>query len=44
MKQISLSDFQAIIHKKDRCEAGISVPANGLFLENVEYPEDIFIS
>lgn len=42
-KQLSLEDFQILITKKDRCEAGMSVPAQGLFLENVEYPPEVFI-
>lgn len=42
-KQLSLEHFQTLINKKDRCEAGMSVPAQGLFLENVEYPPDVFI-
>lgn len=43
LQQISIEQFQALINKKDRCEAGMSVPAQGLFLENVEYPPDVFI-
>ncbi|MDO6758712.1 tRNA pseudouridine(38-40) synthase TruA [Tamlana sp. 2_MG-2023] len=30
-----------IIKSKSRCEAGFSVPAHGLFLTHIEYPEDI---
>jgi len=37
-----LDSFRAIIEQKDRCAAGLSVPAHGLFLTNIEYPEDIF--
>ena len=36
--KISINDFKDIILKKDRCEAGISVPAQGLFLWQVKYP------
>ncbi len=42
--KISLDGFRKIIEKKDRAHAGYSVPAHGLFLEKVEYPDDIFIS
>lgn len=35
--KISVDDFCAIIEKKDRCEAGQSVPADGLFLYDIEY-------
>jgi tRNA pseudouridine38-40 synthase len=39
--KISINEFCTIIEHKDRTEAGSSVPANGLFLENVEYPYPI---
>lgn len=35
--KISISDFQEIIQQKNRCKAGISVPACALFLEEVDY-------
>jgi tRNA pseudouridine38-40 synthase len=35
--RISIADFQEIINKKDRCKAGVSVPACALFLEKVTY-------
>lgn len=35
--KISLDDFIQIIHSKDRCSAGESVPAHGLFLHEVCY-------
>lgn len=35
--------MRRIIEAQDRCVAGVSVPANALFLEGVEYPEDIFV-
>ena len=37
--ECSVEDFRRIIEKKDRCAAGDSVPARGLFLVNVTYPE-----
>ncbi len=36
--KLSLYDFKSIIEKKDRCSAGISMPASGLFLWSVKYP------
>jgi len=36
-KKISVEDFRLIIEKKDRCAAGTSAPAQGLFLVDVEY-------
>ncbi len=35
--QLTLDGFREVIEKKDRCAAGDSVPARGLFLQNVEY-------
>lgn len=40
-KKITLNDFSQVIEKQDRTEAGISVPALGLFLENIKYPYKI---
>jgi len=42
-EKISLDDFQKIILSKDRCKAGKSAPAKGLFLTEIEYPDDIFL-
>jgi tRNA pseudouridine38-40 synthase len=41
--QLDLKEFQNIILAKDRCKAGKSAPAKGLFLVDIEYPEEIFI-
>ncbi len=41
--KLSLEDFRKIIEKKDRGAAGTSAPARGLFLVDVEYPEEIFL-
>ena len=35
--RMTLEEFRAVIERKDRCEAGTSVPAHALFLEEVEY-------
>lgn len=40
--KISISDFEKIIESKNRSKAGASVPAHGLFLTRVEYPNKIF--
>lgn len=37
--KISVDDFCKIIDAKDRCAAGASVPAKGLFLVDIGYPE-----
>ncbi len=34
----TIEEFREIIEKKDRCSAGFSVPAHGLFLTHIEYP------
>lgn len=36
---LSIEGFRSVIEKKDRCAAGDSVPARGLFLVDVEYEE-----
>lgn len=40
--KIDLKDFEGIILARDRCRAGVSAPARGLFLSDIEYPEEIF--
>lgn len=35
---LSLEGLRQIIEKKDRCAAGVSMPAQGLFLVKVDYP------
>lgn len=41
--KITAREFEQILAVKDRKKAGRSVPAEGLFLSKVEYPEEIFI-
>ena len=36
--KISISEFVDIIHSKDRCSAGCSMPGAGLFLWKIKYP------
>jgi tRNA pseudouridine38-40 synthase len=38
----NLNEFRSIIESKDRGAAGLSVPAQGLFLTDVSYPETLF--
>ena len=40
--KMSIDEFKNIIEKKDRCAAGISMPANALYLVDIQYPEHIF--
>ena len=38
----SLEEFKQIIESENRCNAGTSAPAQGLFLTQVTYPKTIF--
>lgn len=40
--KLSVDDFCHIIEAKNRCRAGTSAPASGLFLTEVRYPKEIF--
>lgn len=42
-EKITIEDFKQIIESKNRCNAGTSAPAQGLFLTQVTYPKTIFI-
>ena len=44
LHKISTDKLKEIIDKSDRIYAGPSVPAHGLFLTRVEYPENIFVN
>lgn len=41
--KVSIAKFEQIIESKNRSDAGFSVPACGLFLEKIDYPNDIYI-
>ncbi len=43
-EKISLEDFKSILDSGDRKKAGRSVPAEGLFLTKVEYPESVYLA
>jgi len=42
--KISIKEFQHIVHSRDRKKAGANVPPQGLYLTNVKYPANIFIT
>lgn len=42
MGKTALGDIDAILASKDRGEAGVSVPAKGLYLTKVLYPKELF--
>jgi tRNA pseudouridine38-40 synthase len=41
--KLGLKEFEEIILAKDRKKAGKSVPAKGLFLTDIKYPQEIFL-
>lgn len=41
--KLSVEGFKEIIVRRDRCAAGTSVPARGLFLTGIIYPETIWL-
>ena len=41
--KLSVDGLRKVIEKKDRCSAGISMPGHALFLEDVAYPERLFL-
>jgi tRNA pseudouridine38-40 synthase len=41
--KMDLSGFEEIMNAHDRCRAGKSAPAEGLFLTDIEYPPEIFM-
>lgn len=41
--KISIDDFRKIIEAKNRCEAGLSMPAKGLFLSGIEYSGEVLL-
>lgn len=41
-EKCSIEDFCKIIEEKNRCKAGISVPAHALYLSDIVYPKSIF--
>jgi len=43
IKKMNLNEFEELIIAKDRCRAGKSAPAKGLFLADIEYPVEIFV-
>ena len=42
--KIGIEDFIKIIEQKDRCKAGKSAHAKGLFLTDINYPKNVFFT
>jgi len=40
--KMSLAEFCSVIEAGNRCKAGMSAPAEGLYLVDIQYPDDIF--
>ena len=40
---LSVDGFRSVIEKKDRCSEGTSAHGNALFLEDIGYPEELFV-
>jgi tRNA pseudouridine38-40 synthase len=43
LNKLTLKEFDDIILARNRCKAGESAPAKGLFLVDIEYPDEIFV-
>jgi tRNA pseudouridine38-40 synthase len=43
LSKLSLEDFALIVEQKDRRAAGAAAPAHGLYLTEVNYPEEIYL-
>lgn len=41
--KMTIDEFRKVIEIKNRCKAGTSVPAQGLYLVDIQYPSKIFI-
>jgi tRNA pseudouridine38-40 synthase len=41
--KMSVEEFRTVIEVQDRCKAGTSVPAHGLYLVDIQYPENLFL-
>lgn len=41
--KMEVDDLRGVIESRSRSEAGASVPAHGLYLTQVEYPQEIFL-
>jgi len=42
-RKITVGEFRAVIEAQNRCKAGTSVPAHGLYLVDIKYPDHLFL-
>jgi tRNA pseudouridine38-40 synthase len=40
--KMTVDEFRSVVEVRDRCKAGVSVPAQGLYLVDIQYPDNIF--
>ena len=40
-ENLSLEEFKDIVARKNRTHAGVSAPAQGLYLVHIEYPKEL---
>ncbi len=43
LHKLTITDFTKVIESRDRSKAGFSVPAQGLYLTEIQYPSETFI-
>lgn len=43
LDRCSIAQFKEVLASKDRRQAGVSVPAQGLYLTEVQYPKNVFL-
>ena len=41
--RMTIEEFRLVIEARNRCYAGTSVPAQGLYLVDIKYPENLFL-
>jgi tRNA pseudouridine38-40 synthase len=41
--KMTVNEFKSVIEAQNRCKAGTSVPAHGLYLVDIKYPERLFV-
>jgi tRNA pseudouridine38-40 synthase len=44
LRKKGLKDLKEILESRKRSNAGYSVPANGLFLTEIKYPQSIYLT
>ena len=42
--KITIEELKNIIKSKERSKAGFSVPAHGLYLTDIQYPKNVYVT